>query len=128
MPRIILLLSAILLFPALVLAQEQCFLATENGVTFKREGTCKTRYAPCSTFKIAISLMGHEEGQLIDATHPELPFKEGYTDTLEVWKQSHNPTTWMKNSCVWYSQVLMQKLGMDKFRNYVEKFDYGNKD
>jgi len=35
---------------------------------------------------------------------------------------------WMKNSCVWYSQILTQKLGMDKFKDYVIKFNYGNKD
>jgi beta-lactamase class D len=34
----------------------------------------------------------------------------------------------MKESCVWYSQVLTTKLGMKKFQAYVIKFDYGNKD
>jgi beta-lactamase class D len=34
----------------------------------------------------------------------------------------------MKNSCVWYSQVLTQKLGMKKFQDYVNKFNYGNQD
>lgn len=32
----------------------------------------------------------------------------------------------MKNSCVWYSQVLTQKLGLNKFKDYVAKFHYGN--
>ncbi|WP_410525695.1 penicillin-binding transpeptidase domain-containing protein [Rickettsia endosymbiont of Ixodes pacificus] len=45
---------------------------------------CESRYAPCSTFKIAISLMGYDYGFLIDETHPKLPFKEGYADYLEV--------------------------------------------
>lgn len=45
-----------------------------------KEGDCASRYAPCSTFKIAISLMGYEEGLLVDKTHPKLPFKEGYVD------------------------------------------------
>ena len=34
----------------------------------------------------------------------------------------------MKNSCVWYSQVLTRKLGMQKFQSYITKFNYGNMD
>jgi beta-lactamase class D len=34
----------------------------------------------------------------------------------------------MRDSCVWYSQDLTRKLGIDKFKGYLEKFDYGNKD
>ena len=34
----------------------------------------------------------------------------------------------MKESCVWYSQVLTKQLGMEKFQAYVTKFDYRNKD
>lgn len=109
-------------------AQGVCFLAQENGRIIKQEGECSLRQAPCSTFKIAISLMGFNEGILIDATHPTWDFKKGYSDFLEIWKQPHNPTTWMKNSCVWYSQVITQKLGMRRFTKYVQKFNYGNQD
>ncbi|MFA1687981.1 penicillin-binding transpeptidase domain-containing protein [Candidatus Rickettsia barbariae] len=85
----------------------------------KQEGNCESRYAPCSTFKIAISLMGYDDGFLIDETHPKLPVKEGYADYLEVWKQSQTPKDWMKNSCVWYSQIITKEVGMEKFRDYV---------
>jgi beta-lactamase class D len=34
----------------------------------------------------------------------------------------------MKESCVWYSQVLTKKLGMEKFQSYVTKLGYGNMD
>ncbi|UZW38578.1 penicillin-binding transpeptidase domain-containing protein [Rickettsia conorii] len=85
----------------------------------KQAGNCKSRYAPCSTFKIAVSLMGYDDGFLIDETHPKLPFKEGYADYLEVWKQPQTPKDWMKNSCVWYSQIITKELGIEKFRDYV---------
>ncbi|ABV76811.1 MULTISPECIES: penicillin-binding transpeptidase domain-containing protein [spotted fever group] len=85
----------------------------------KQEGNCESRYAPCSTFKIAISLMGYDDGFLIDETHPKLPVKAGYADYLEVWKQSQTPKDWMKNSCVWYSQIITKELGIEKFRDYV---------
>jgi beta-lactamase class D len=38
------------------------------------------------------------------------------------------PQLWMRYSCVWYSQVLTANLGMEKFQNYVDLFNYGNKD
>lgn len=109
-------------------ADTQCFIAKENNKIIQEEGDCKSRHSPCSTFKIAISLMGYNEGLLRDETHPLLPFKKGYAENLEDWKVPHHPTLWMKNSCVWYSQVVTQELGMKKFRYYVEKFNYGNKD
>jgi beta-lactamase class D len=34
----------------------------------------------------------------------------------------------MKNSCIWFSQALTQKLGHEKFKEYVAKFNYGNQD
>ncbi|WP_410528006.1 penicillin-binding transpeptidase domain-containing protein [Rickettsia sibirica] len=55
----------------------------------------------------------------MDETHPKLPVKEGYAGYLEVWKQSQTPKDWMKNSCVWYSQIITKELGMEKFRDYV---------
>lgn len=128
MKRKILLLNILLFLSTSVFADTKCFLVKKNNNVIKQEGDCKSRYAPCSTFKIAISLMGYEEKLLIDENNPELPFKEGYTNLLDVWKQAHNPLKWMKNSCVWYSQILTKKLGMNKLKDYIEKFSYGNQD
>jgi len=128
MKKAILFLSCALLFANPALSGTKGFLATENDKVIIQEGDCKNRHACCSTFKIALSLMGYNEGVLENETHPELPFEQGYFDLLDVWKQPHNPTTWMKNSCVWYSQVLTQKIGMEKFKDYVTKFNYGNMD
>jgi beta-lactamase class D len=111
-----------------VFSATNCFLVKENNQVIIKEGDCQSRYSPCSTFKIAISLMAYNEGLLNDEKHPELPFKTGYTDHVECWKQPHNPIMWMKNSCIWYSQILTPKLGMSKFVNYVKKFNYGNQD
>lgn len=106
-----------------------CFIATKNGKIIQEEGVgCKTRYAPNSTFKIPLALMGYDAQIFQNETSPEWPFKEGYDDFLSVWKVPHNPKTWMRDSCVWYSQVLTQKLGIDRFQDYVTKFDYGNMD
>ncbi len=34
----------------------------------------------------------------------------------------------MRESCVWFSQVLTKKLGTEKFSKYVNDFKYGNQD
>jgi len=123
----------IILLPILFLinltpANADCFLASENNKIIKQIGDCTLRRSPCSTFKIALSLMGYNENILIDESHPELNFKEGYTEWLKIWKQPHTPTTYIKNSCLWYSHVITKKLGVKKFQDYVTKFNYGNQD
>ncbi|MFN7709938.1 MAG: penicillin-binding transpeptidase domain-containing protein [Holosporales bacterium] len=72
--------------------------------------------------------MGFDSGIFVDEMHPIWPFKEGYVDWRDAWKQDQTPKSCMKESCVWYSQVLTKQLGMKKFQEYVAKLDYGNKD
>ena len=105
-----------------------CFIATENDQIILQEGNCIKQNSPCSTYKIAISLMGYNEGILIDGMHPEWSFKQGDADFLPIWKQNHNPTMWMKNSCLWYSRRITNKIGIEKFQNYLADFKYGKLD
>lgn len=112
----------------LTTGKPNCFLVKESNMIIQQQGDCKLRYAPCSTFKIVLSLIGFDAGILKDETHPQWPFKKDYPIFLDSWKQATNPTSWMKNSCVWYSQVLTKKLGLAKFADYVSKFNYGNQD
>jgi len=53
---------------------------------------------------------------------------DGKKDTRDVANQDHNAKTWMSDSIVWFSQRITQKLGKKKFQNYLNTFDYGNKD
>ena len=100
----------------------------QTGRLLKREGVCDQRVTPASTFKIALSLMGYDSGYLVDEHLPALPFHEGYVDYIPSWKATTDPTTWIKNSVVWYSQQLTEWLGEERFRHYVEAFHYGNAD
>lgn len=109
-------------------AHTKCFLAKENSLILKKQGDCVARHAPCSTFKIAISLMGFDSGILADLHTPKWPYQTKYKSLHKVCQRAHDPSSWIKNSVIWYSQVLTQKLGMDQFKNYVIKFNYGNKD
>jgi beta-lactamase class D len=104
------------------------FADAPSGRILKEEGPCRTRVTPASTFKIAISLMGYDSGFLKDEHTPLLPFRPGYPDWLPSWRTSTDPTSWIKNSVVWYSQQVTQSLGQERFQNYVTAFHYGNGD
>ncbi len=108
-----------------------CFIAQEGNHILENIGEhCSTRYAPCSTFKIALSLMGYDSGILIDESNPTWnpPISTKDDNWLENWHQQHNPKLWIQNSCVWYSQIITQKFGIDAFKAYVSHLGYGNQD
>jgi beta-lactamase class D len=102
-------------------------LSTEQWIKESGPG-CDRRASPCSSFKVPLSLMGFDSGILIDETSPVWPYQDDYVDWLPIWKQPYHPQMWMRNSCVWFSQVLTTMLGMPKFQTYIDSFDYGNKD
>jgi len=116
------------IFSTSLIAKSACFLATEDNNIIISEGACKLRHEPRCSFNIALSLMGFNEELLINENIPEFPFKKGYVDYVSRWRQPHNPSLWIKNSCVWYSSLVTQKLGMDKLQHYIKKFTYGNQD
>lgn len=128
MKKILLLLSLTVLCTTQTLANDSCFIVKENNKIIKSGGSCTKQYAPCSSFKIALSLIGYDAGILKNETEPKWIYKPEYEAFMESWKEPQTPKSWLKNSCVWYSQVLTKKLGMEQFQNYVNKFDYGNMD
>lgn len=122
-------LSVLLSFTS-VSAEENFVLmnAATDAIVMERGGNANLRRTPCSTFKIALSLMGFDAGILKDESDPVWPFRQGYPEYLEAWKAPQNPATWIKCSCIWYSQVLVAELGEERFHDYVRQFDYGNQD
>ena len=99
-----------------------------SGRLLRQEGACGERVTPASTFKIALSLMGYDSGYLSDEHLPALPFKPGYADWMPAWRATTDPTSWIKNSVVWYSQLLTEWLGRERLQHYVTAFGYGNAD
>lgn len=99
------LLCFVLLSSNLAFAGNSCFLIKKEGKVLKAEGDCDQRYYPCSTFKIPLALMGYDTGILENETSPQIEFKKGYVSFLESCKFPQTPATWMRNSCVWHSQV-----------------------
>ena len=99
MKKIVLFLYGVILSGNIVCAS-QCFIAKEKDHMIHKEGDCDKRYASCSTFKIPLSLIGFDSGILVDEMHPVWPFKEGYVDWQDTWKQDQTPQSWMKESCI----------------------------
>ncbi len=128
MKKVILFFILYHLYSGSVWANQQSFLAKENSKILKSEGDCATPYAPESTFKIALSLIGFDSGILKRESKPSWSLPKGTDPYINVCKGDHDPRTWMRDSCLWYSQALTTKLGMQKFQDYVTKFSYGNTD
>jgi len=109
---------------------EHCLAMADaaGGKWLVHEGVCGKRLPPMSTFKLPIALMGYDAGILQDEHTPVMPFKEGYVDWRPQWRQSHDPSSWMKESVVWYSQQITLELGAKRFATYTQRFGYGNAD
>ena len=122
---------SLFLFAHLSLLAEESFLIIEResgDVLYGFGAHLNERMTPCSTFKIALSLIGFESGLLINEHQPRWSFQEGYDDFLEVWKEDQTPLTWIQRSCVWYSNVLVSQLGHAQLQNFLLDLDYGNHD
>jgi beta-lactamase class D len=105
-----------------------CFTAIESDKTLVSTGACQERHSPCSTFKIALSLMGFNEKILIDNDHPKWPYKPEYSAGWDVWREDQTPSSWIQMSTVWYSQELTKKMGKTTVDKYISMFRYGNQD
>lgn len=115
------------------------FIAKKNGIVIKTEGNCDIQNPPCSTFKVALALMGFDSGILTDKDSPKWSFKGEYESKFQSWYKpemgiqygwhgEHTPATYMQNSVVWFSHQITERLGKEKFQAYVNKLNYGNKD
>ena len=75
MKKLFYLLCSIMLSANMTFA-DTCFIAKEKDQILKSEGDPDKRYAPMSTFKIPLSLIGFDSGILLDEMHPIWPFKD----------------------------------------------------
>ena len=122
-------------------ADNNYFIARENGKIIKQQGKCGLRHAPFSTFKLAIALMGFDANILKSPLEPTVETSNDIKQSLKsddiirkypitmLWKSDNqNPQSWMTYSVVWYSQWVTKQLGVERFQKYVNKLDYGNRD
>lgn len=107
-----------------------CTLVTDpvSRAVLLSEGDCESRVTPASTFKVALAVMAFDAGIITSAHEPRYPFKDGYPEWVASWRQDTDPTLWMHNSNVWYSQRLTEQLGAERLADYARAFGYGNAD
>lgn len=113
------------------------FIAKQGNKIIREVGKCDERYAPFSTFKVALALMGFDSGILETPDFPKWSFKKEYLVNIPWynieedkygWVGDQTPETFMTNSVLWFSHQITEKLGKEKFQGYVAKLTYGNQD
>lgn len=107
----------------------ECTLVVDaaDGKTLAHHGICDQAFAPMSTFKVPLALMGFDAGVLKDPKTPRWDYRPEFNAGKRDQK-AVNPTLWLEDSVLWYSRQITQRLGEDRFAGYVAKFNYGNRD
>lgn len=107
----------------------ECTLVVDaaSGEQLHRDGTCDQRFAPASSFKVPLAVIGFDAGILKDAHNPTWPYKPEYDAPKRVQKDV-DPTIWEADSVVWYSREITRQLGQERFAGYVARLRYGNQD
>jgi len=88
------------------------------------EARAKQRFTPASTFKIANSLIGLDVGA-VKGVDEVLPYGGG-PQRLKHWEQDMNLRDAIKASNVPVYQELARRIGLERIRDGVKKFGYGN--
>jgi bla regulator protein BlaR1 len=87
---------------------------------------CGVRKTPCSTFKIANTLIALETGV---ASGPDFRLKwDGTHHQIEVWNRDHSLRSAFSVSCVWYFQELARRVGLEPYQKFLPAIGYGNAD
>lgn len=89
------------------------------------EDRSKQSFLPASTFKIPNTLIALQEGIIKDEN--EIIKWDGEDKGLPEWNKDQNLKTALPLSCVWFYQELAQNVGTDKYSEYLNEMNYGNK-
>jgi beta-lactamase class D len=117
-------------FARLFSGRDGCFelydLKTNELVVRSDPRRCAQRTSPCSTFKVPLALMAFDSGILEDET--SVMKWDGTKSSRDEWNRDQTAATWMQYSVVWFSQRITPQLGMDRVKDYLSRFDFGNQD
>ncbi|MBS0657939.1 MAG: class D beta-lactamase [Verrucomicrobia bacterium] len=95
------------------------------------DGRCARLLPPCSTFKIPNAVIGLETGVVtgLDWTLKYDPNRNpAQPDWPAGWAQDHDLRSAMKRSAVWYFQEIARQVGEERYKSFLARFDYGNRD
>ncbi len=83
------------------------------------------RFLPASTFKILNSLIALDEN--VVENHNEIIKWDGKDKGWSQWNKDQTLATALPVSCVWFYQVLAQRIGNTSYLKHLGKLNYGNK-
>ena len=84
-------------------------------------------FLPASTFKIPNAVIALDTGVVADADATMFPWDKVVRD-FDAWNQDHSLRSAFKASAVPVFQEIARKIGPERMKEYVDKFDYGNRD
>lgn len=105
-----------------------CFILHEIGKGQTRRNpasTCDLRISPQSTFKIPHALAALDAAVVSEA---EVIKYDGHEVERPLWRKDHTLASALRDSVVWYFQEVARRLGAERERAYLDRFEYGNKD
>jgi len=111
-------------------AVHTCFLLydLDHGELVREGDACTTRVTPASTFKIPHALAALDSGVLASPSVTFSPPADLEQDVPETWKRDHSLQTAIRYLVVWYFQRVALLLGLERERDYLARFHYGNQD
>ncbi|MCU0943026.1 MAG: penicillin-binding transpeptidase domain-containing protein [Hydrogenophaga sp.] len=98
------------------------------------ESVARLGVAPCSTFKIPMTLIALQEGLVTDPDQPVALDPDTYspepwwTDGMrQDWGRPHSLRSAYASSAVWFFRRLARRMGAARMRHWLEQFDYGDR-
>ena len=91
----------------------------------------KTRFSPCSTFKIPNTIFGLE-AKYITGKDFSLTYDPKKTPLSKSaprsWAKNHDLESAIKNSVVWFYQDVARHIGKERMKQHLANAQYGNED
>ncbi len=84
------------------------------------------RFLPASTFKIPNTLIALQAGVVKDEY--EVIKWDGKDKGISEWNKDQTLKTAFSASCVWFYQELAKEVGLEKYADYLNDINYGNKE
>lgn len=105
-----------------------CFLARElrtGQEIIHNPNRAKTRFPPCSTFKIPHTVFALDSGVVDD----DALFRwDGQPKRMKGWERDFTLKTALEHSALWVFEEVAARLGRQRSENDVQRLGYGNRD
>jgi beta-lactamase class D len=98
-----------------------------NRIVVSDRERAEQGFLPASTFKIPNSLIALETGIVADADSTMFPWDKVVRD-FDAWNRDHTLRSAFNASAVPVYQDIARKIGSERMQEYVDKFNYGNRD